>query len=258
MAHVGWGTEPYGSLNCRDGEFDSAHYFCVTLGLPVWFSYRGCYHVAPIRPDRSPETAARLQEFDERYLGTTVGGLRVQLREIMIPLRDSRALKRMMLFHWFLWLTGCLALMAVIATSAIIPRGVVAKDVPWLIAFWAGFTLFIPAFAYYHYHRRARGRSARIREIVAARLGPFSDPAEWDPALVMLVLADVGVNDPAPEAIQRAAMQSLDARLPAEALLIARLAMGLYEPQETSLWRRQFDELTNACLDALPAALYTP
>jgi hypothetical protein len=258
MAHVGWGTEPYGSLNCRNGEFDSAHYFCVTLGLPVWFSYRGCYHVAPIRPDKSPEAAARLQDFADRYLGTTIAGIRLQLRELQIPLRDSRALKRMMLFHWFLWITGLMALMAVIATSAILPRGVVAKDVPWLIAFWTGFSLFIPSFAYYHYLRRARGRSACIRETVADRLGPFSDPADWDPALVMLVLVDLGVNEPAPEAIERAARQRLDARMPADALLVARLAMGLYEPNAETLWRRRFDELTDASLEALSRAHHTP
>jgi len=242
MAHVGWGTEPFGSLNCRNGAYDSAHYFSVTVGIPVWFSYRGCFHVEPIRPDKSPETAARLQDFADRYLGTTIGGVRLQLRELSIPLRDRPALKRMMLFCWFLWIRGLMALMAVIATSAIVPRGVVANDIPWLIAFWTGFALFVPGIVYYHYLRRARGRSARIREIVADRLGPFTDPADWDPALSMLVLANFGATDFSSDALQRDARKLVEERRIIDALIVARLGLSMLNDSKA------LEDVTDECL----------
>ena len=48
MFYAGWGTDTYGACNVIRGEYDSCLYFTVTLGLPVYSSFRGCVHVIEV------------------------------------------------------------------------------------------------------------------------------------------------------------------------------------------------------------------
>ncbi len=69
MLHVDWRTESYGASNCHGGEYDTALYFTVCLGVPVYFSFRSCVHVIELAKVGPGERLERLRGFAKPYLG---------------------------------------------------------------------------------------------------------------------------------------------------------------------------------------------
>jgi hypothetical protein len=224
LGHAGWGEESFGARDCRRGEWDTAVHFVVWMGVPVYFSFRGCVHVIEPALVTPAERLERLRAFAHTCLGMTD-----LPRSIHLPLRALGRLKRLVLYELGLWLLACFPLVAVIATPAILqqPNPFLPENVAFLKGCWAGTGVFVLALAAYLRARRPSRRQARIREVVAGLLGPFSDPADWRTDLVTAIAPAFGVEPPNAADLVEEAQRRLRSGQSAEALLLARLAVGL-------------------------------
>src|SRR5262249_25703756 len=115
--HGGWSTEPHGARNYHQSEYDSCLYFLLIVGLPVYWSFRGCVHVIEINQLRPGERLERLRGFPSKYLG-----LSVLPGRILFPLRVVRRLKRLILYELGLGLSGCMAFITIVIVLAVWQR----------------------------------------------------------------------------------------------------------------------------------------
>jgi hypothetical protein len=221
--HVSWSTKAHGARNVFQGEYDSALYFMLIVGLPVFWSCRGCIHVIDQDKIPSKERLQRVQNFAARYLQARWAG-----GEIQFPLRTIRPLKRLILYEWGLILCVILAALGIMAIW-------VTRDIrqwTWekllLLGVWGGLGLLsIPAIIAYFVARRPSQQQMRIRLIVATRLGPFSDPADWRPELIGRVVPDLGVDPPDAGRMLQSAEQYMKLKRYEDALILARMVLSL-------------------------------
>lgn len=238
MVHVHWGNHTGGARNCRTGEYDTCEYFTLIIGIPLYFSFQGCFHVI----ERPNEQRERLCEFARTFLDIA------QLpKRTVLPLRPVSTLKWMWFYFYFLWLLGIAALSGVGLLLLLVlfpmpfPNGgnnIVA------IVFWLIDIAFVAALLPYLFLRRPSRRQARIRSIVASRLGPFSDPADWAEQLVARVAPAFGIDVPTSEALLRKAEELVKVGHYEDALLVARMALSLLD---CPLAKRA-EDITEECL----------
>jgi hypothetical protein len=244
-AYAGWGTEPYGSRNCLHGEYDSCLYFTVWLGLPVYLSFRGCVHVIEAYRVQPPERLDRLRHFARTYLGLAALPAAVHL-----PLKPLPRLRRLVIYDLGLWLLAIFPVLAAIATlgTARHPDELTPGLLAFLAGSWAGAVAFVACLAAYLATRRPSARQARVREVVGGRLGPYSDPADWSAGLLGRLAPALDIRAEDTEDAVRQAERCLRAGRYADALVAARVAVGLVDdPGEADLAGRA-EEVTDECL----------
>jgi hypothetical protein len=250
VAYVGWGTDSYGAGNAGQGEYDTAFWFTVTLGLPVWSSFRGCYHV--IRTDKVlRDRLDGIRSFGRDYLGWADAQVRHLPPEVHIPLRPAAALKWQGRLDGLLWLLGAVGGLGLLATLAISqqPNPFRRENLLFLVPFWAALVAFVPALAIYLVLRRPSARQARIRAAVADRLGPYSDVAGWMPKWASRVAENLGVSDPEDAlALVEEAERRLEEGEAEEALLLARVALAQLGGAGADGLARRAEEVTDDCL----------
>ena len=225
--HVGWSTEPHGARNYFQGEYDSSAYFMLVLGLPVYWSFRGCVHVINLQKISSGERLDRVRHFANRYLVAPWVG-----SDICFPLRTLRLLKRLIWYEVGLILSACIAVTAVLAILAISQRPVNRWKPDDLIMVGIMCVLgapSIPGGIAYLLARKPSQRQLRIRSVVATQLGPFSDPADWTPELIALVAQDLGISLVEPRKLLEEAEQRLKHKHHENALILARMGLALAE-----------------------------
>jgi hypothetical protein len=258
MVHVGWGTDHHGARNCSHGEYDTALYFTVTLGVPVYTSFRGCVHV--IEP-RSVRPAARLdviRSFLKTYLGWSEAQVAQLPSPLYLSLKPSRALKRMAWLESFLWIAGILGGTGLFVTAAIAQQPVNPfrlENLLFLLPFWVVGAAFVPAFCCYWTLRKPSPRQARIRGVVAGWFGPSSDLADWPPALVGRIAPALGVAAERPDELLAIAEQRATLGEVVEALLIARMALALLDVKREPVLGARAEEVTDNCLNHLEKGL---
>jgi hypothetical protein len=204
MAHVHWGTHAGGARNCRAGEYDTCEFFVFIAGAPMYFSFSGCFHVIGMSRVKSEERRERLIEFARTFLGSPDTPQRMTF-----PLRSLRSLQCMWFFNFFLIFFGAASILFVVLLALLpnpLPNG--AKIIVAIIC-WSIAAAFFLGLALYLLLRRPSRRQARIREVVASRLGPFSDPADWASELVAGAAQAFGVVAITPEELIRTAERLL-------------------------------------------------
>jgi hypothetical protein len=191
-----------------------------------------------------------LSRFVQDYLGVTGIGPGDLPGTIYLPLRASRALKWMAAYYWALWITGIAAVAAVLDTFAILHSGraLTPGEDRFLIVTWAGAALFVPGLLAYQFIRRPSPRQAHIRAVMADRLGPFSDPADWAPDLLTSLAAAHGLPNLQPASALQAAEAKAVSGKHSEAVLLARLAAGLATQIDESFERERAESFTDRCL----------
>jgi hypothetical protein len=244
MAHVHWGTHAGGARNCRAGEYDTCEFFVFIATVPVYFSFRGCFHGIEMSRVKSEERWDRLTEFARTFLG-----LPDTPQRLTFPLRPLRSLQCMWFFHFSLVFFGAASILLVallILLSNRFPNGLntIVAIICWSIA--AGFFL---GSALYLFLRRPSRRQARIREVVASRLGPFSDPADWASELVPRVAPAFGVAAITPEELIRTAERLLKQEHVEDALVVARMALA--GPSSERGLAGRAEDITEDCLHLL-------
>src|SRR5207237_1370398 len=119
IAYFGWGTDTYGARNVGHGEYDTCRYFTMTLGLPVYSSFRGCIHVIDTRELQPAARRERIRSFLTHYAGWTEAQAHYLPEAVALPLRPLRSLKGMAWLESLVWLTGILAGIGAFVTLAI-------------------------------------------------------------------------------------------------------------------------------------------
>jgi hypothetical protein len=108
--HAGWGPETFGALNVVPGEYDAPLYYQVTLGIPVYVSFRGCFHFIDAEAIVEPGRAQRIAAFAVNF-ALEVTAIEVLGRhKILIPLRLSSKLR---------WMARAYALLSLLLLGAI-------------------------------------------------------------------------------------------------------------------------------------------
>jgi len=272
MAFVGWWMETFGALNVAEGEYDTAQYFAVVFGIPVWLSFRGCYHVVGELKDPTSGHARRLLGFRKthaRWVHAPSPGLAEPTslhpgREgvapeslFTIPLRRRAALGWMAAFYFLVFALGIASLAAVFSLFRLTnPKPLEAQDRYFMLVSWC----FVPAFLLCLFrYRRARlpsERQRRIRSVVRRQLGPFTDPADWVVELTLDELSS-SLGSPAsePAAVLGEAEKQASKGDYALALILGRLSIALAEaegghPDDVG----QAEELTDRCLTELESS----
>ena len=250
LARVGWNTEPIGSLNVYKGEYDFGYYFIVYWGLPIWVSFRGCFHVIERFRLKSGPNSIRLRSFRQTYMGLPEGPTD-SIQDIVFPLKESKALKWMALFHWAVFILGVLAasagLLKVFAVETIISQPKKQTAIVILVVGGVTCVVFFSVLLLYQMIRKPRRRQTQIRSIIAERLGPLSDLADWQDDMLLRAAAIHG-QQAATSIILANAEQSAAAGRFEEAVFLSRLALGFAEPGDLEMKQRA-EELTDACLN---------
>jgi hypothetical protein len=225
--HVGWSTDTHGSRNCHDGEYDSSMYFLLVAGIPVYWSFRGCVHVINLQKISSRERLDRVRKFANRYLvAPWMAG------ELRFPLRPLGRLKRLIWYDMGLMASGISAFIAVVAIWAISLRPFnrwTQGDIIMVGLLCALGAPFIPGGIAYWITRKPSQRQKRIRSVVANRLGPFSDPADWTPQVIALVAQDLGIKSAKAETLLQEGEQRMKRKQYEDALLTARMGLAITE-----------------------------
>jgi hypothetical protein len=224
-------------------------YFTVWFGIPVWFSFRGYVHLMDVfAMKKSGERLERIFRFARDYLGFQGVDSSALPGTVYIPLKASRTLKWMAAYYWLLWIAGLAAMLAVIDTAATWNAGRALKpgEDSFLAVGWTGFAVFVPGLLLYHVIRRPSRRQANIRAVVARCLGPHSDPAGWQSSLLTRVVTAHGLPGTS-SAMLQAAERKAASKEYEEALLLARLAVGLADAQDEFTCRRA-ESTTDECL----------
>ncbi|HTU22908.1 MAG TPA: hypothetical protein VMG10_33025 [Gemmataceae bacterium] len=243
MIHVHWGSHTGGARNCRADEYDTCEYFILIIGIPLYLSFQGCFHVI----ERPREQRERLCEFAQTFLD--LPGL---LRRTVLPLRPLSTLKRMWFYYYFLWMLGIGtasgAILLLLLTLFPMPMPNVDNLVSIIV--WSIAIAFVAALIPYLFLRRPSRRQARIRSIVASGLGFFSDPADWAEQMVTRVIPAFGIAAPTSEELMRKAEELLKAKHYEDSLVVARMALALLaSPFDHPLGKRA-EDITEDCLRA--------
>ncbi len=249
MFYAGWGTDTYGARNVTRGEYDSCLYFTVTLGLPVYASFRGCVHVIEVGKI-PPAQRDRLRSFLIAHFGWSEAKARYLPASVSLPLRALRSLKWMGRLNSLLWVLGIVAALGLLATLAISQQPVEPfrkENVLFLSPFWTAGAIFLPLLVLYLVLRRPSPRQVGIRDVVANQLGCFSDPADWPPEVAVPVAATYGAEG----ALLDAAEKHLSRGDAAVALVLARLALALPEGRADAGLVRDAEALADECLRKL-------
>jgi hypothetical protein len=254
MFVVSWGTESYGARNVARGEYDTCLYYRVILGLPVYYSFRGCVHVIEPAKLRSAERLDRIRSFLTDYLGWSEDEARNLPGAIHLTLRPSRALKGMAWLDSLLWLTGIVAALGVLVTAAISQQPhepFRRENLLFLVPFWAAAAAFLALLVPYLVLRRPSPRQARVRAVVADALGPSSDIAEWTTGLVAPVAAAFGVDELDPDELVEEAERRTSAGKVEQGLLLARMALALRGADAEAGLVGRAEAVTDDCLRRL-------
>jgi hypothetical protein len=249
MFYAGWGTDTYGARNVTRGEYDSCLYFTVTLGVPVYISFRGCVHVIEVGKI-PPAQRDRLRSFLIAHFGWSEEKARYLPSTVSLPLRPLRSLKWMGRLNSLVWVLGVVAALGLLATLAISQQPVEPfrrENLLFLSPFWAAGVIFLPLLVVYLVLRKPSSRQAGIREVVADQLGAFSDPADWPPAVAVSVAATYGAEG----ALLDAAERQLSRGDAAVGLVLARLALALPEGRADAGMVRDAEALADECLHRL-------
>jgi hypothetical protein len=251
FVHVQWSTAEHGARNCWPGEYDTCFYFVLTMGLPVFVRFRGCSHAINVKKLRGARLQA-IRRFAAEYLGlpgAEVGSLPPKLH---LPLRPSPILRRQGFLSALSPLVGMWAFMAPLLTVVFLElpaKAFANREIQfWLAALWLGWVPLLLGLYVYFRNRRISPRQAEIRRMVAERLGPFTDPADWAPALVEAVALSLGIMDVTTAALTEQAEADLQAGQHADALIAARMAMAIAEPVADDVRGLRAEEITELCL----------
>jgi hypothetical protein len=256
MFYAGWGTDTYGARNITRGEYDTCLYYTVTLGVPVYISFRGCVHVIEVGKI-PPAQRDRLRSFLIAHFGWSEAKARYLPASVSLPLRPLRSLKWMGRLNSLLWVLGIVAALGLLATLAISQQPVEPfrkENVLFLSPFWVAGAIFLPLLVAYLVLREPSPRQAGIREVVADQLGAFSDPADWPQQVAVPVAAAYGAEE-TPEAALDAAEQHFSHGNAAVGMILARLALALPEGRADAGMVRDADALADECLRKLEGDL---
>jgi hypothetical protein len=251
MAVAGWWTETCGSRNTWRGEYDSCLYLIVFFGVPVWISARGCVHAIDLSAINEGERRDKIRSFVMHY-PSLIAEAKDPEDPIYIPLRRIRLLQFMGYLVWFVWCSGIFGLAAVFDTVAILctGRALTPGEPGFLMTAWTAFILFVITLILYQKLCRPSLREAGIRSVVARRLGPYSDPAEWErPRLVQF--ANLAKTSASPVAVLSAAEHQVANGHFEEGLLLARIAIGLTDTPEEDRLREDAERVADDCLNHL-------
>jgi hypothetical protein len=251
MAHFSIGTEDHGALNVQGGEYDAAFYFMITLGFPVWISYRGCFHVIQPVP-----TLSGIRRFDDRLAALApVLPFRHSDPNLLIPLKDLSALRwmaRAYVVLVVLALLGAIGLMMtfVVATMA---RPRQRMDDILLESGWASIAVFIPCLFLYQRRKKPSERQEAIRGAIKEWMGAATDPAEWhrDFASAVMQLQSPESGDPLGNTALVRAQELFASSRYAEACGWARMAMAM---DWTEVVTAAAEEFTDKCLKKMGRA----
>lgn len=242
MIHVHWGNHVGGARNYRAGEYDTCEYFLLIIGIPIYVSFQGCFHVIN-RPALRPE---RLREFAQTFLG-----LPDLPKRTVLPLRPMRILKWMWFYANILGLLGALNIPGVaVLIVYLIPKPFPNGNPIVLYVCGAIGVVFLVALFPYLFLRRPSRRQARIRRVVASRLGPFSDPADWAEQLVAHVTPAFSINVPSAEALLRKAEELVKEGHYEDALVVARMTLALLASPFDGPLAERAEDITEECLRA--------
>lgn len=250
VLHVQWSTGEHGARNCWQCEYDTCFYFVLTIGLPVFVRFRGCSHAINVKKLGGARLLA-IGRFAAEYLGlpgAEAGNLPPKLH---LPLKSSPSLRRQALLSALSPLVGMWAFMAPLLTLVLLEvpaKALADPEVRMLLAvLWLGWVPLLLGLYVYFRNRKMSPRQAEIRRIVAERLGPFTDPADWAPALVEAVTLSLGIVDVTCAALMEQAEVKLQAGQRAEALIAARMAMAIAEPVCDDARALRAEEITDLC-----------
>ena len=246
--HAGWGPETYGSLNVLDGEYDAPLYYQVTFGLPVYVSFRGCFHFIELDQVGDEDRRKRIIEFATNYAVEVKMTQEGRAGRVMIPLKPLPALRRMARAFAVLWVLFVAAFMAPLISLAIWNSGRALNtwEPAFLTVCWTSFALFVAGVILYLRKRRITPIQRSIRESVSRTLGPQSDPADWKKELASWVAdARYGTTAPA-DLLQRARELKADNQHD-EALFAARVALALLPSNERQTLREDLERLSQQC-----------
>jgi hypothetical protein len=87
--------------------------------------------------------------------------------------------------------------------------------------------------------------------VVASRLGPFSDPADWAFELVARVAPAFGIAAITPEELIRTAERLLKQEHVEDALVVARMVLSLAGPSPEPALAGRVEDITEDCLHLL-------
>lgn len=246
--HVGWDEHLLGARNRCKGEYDSCRYSVLIVGVPVYFSFQGCFHVIDKSKLKTQERREQMLTFVQTFLVAEDLGKRT-----LLPLKPIRELKRTWFYQYFLWLFG---LTAVPAVSCLLfaewanpgPNNNIASII---ISWFIVILLFLSAILRYLLLRKPSPSQGAIRRIVASRLGPFSDPADWARPLAADVALAFGITNPTPAGLIQKSEQLFKQEHHEDALIAGRLALALLDaPNDLDLAGRA-DSITERCLRSL-------
>src|SRR5690348_163737 len=133
--HVGWDKHLLGTSNYCKGEYDASQYSVLIIGMPVYFSFQGCFHVIPKSKLKTEERKEQVLTFVQTFLGNPD-----LAKQTLLPLKPKRDLKRMWYYQYLLWLSGLTILpmvtlvqVAILAGPAPNNKDIVIAFVVWLI-----------------------------------------------------------------------------------------------------------------------------
>jgi hypothetical protein len=250
MVHIGWDNHLFGARNCGNGEYDACQYsvlavglpvYFFVVGLPVYFSFQGCFHVIPESKLKTEERKEQMLMFVQTFLGFQ--GL---AKRILLPLKPKRELKRMWFYEYFLWQSGL----------TIVPPSLFALVIPAAQAPTFVFSLivvlsFLSVIVRFLFLRRPSPWQAGIRGVVASRLGPFSDPADWTTELAARVTPVFGIAVPTSEKIIQKAEQLLKQGHYEDALIAARVVLALMDSENDPSPADRAESISELCLRSL-------
>jgi hypothetical protein len=248
MIHIHWGNHTGGTRNYRAGEYDTCEYFTFVVGVPIYLSFQSCFHVIIDRPSARREM---LREFALNFLD-----LPDLPRRTALPLRPLPTLKWMWFYYYLLVFLGIATIpsVAYLLMNMLFNRMPNGADNFVYISCWSISIAFVVALVAYLLVRRPSRRQARIRGVVASRLGPFSDPAEWAEQLVYRVVPAFGVAVATGDELIRKAEGLVKQGHYEDALAVARLALALLQPPLDGPLSERAEEITEDCLHASGAA----
>jgi hypothetical protein len=158
----------------------------------------------------------------------------------------------MWFYYYFLWLLGIGTFSGAILLLLLTPFPMPMPNVDNVVSIivWSIAIAFVAALIPYLCLRRPSRRQARIRSIVATRLGPFSDPADWAEQLVARVTPAFGINVPSAEALLQKAEELVKQGHYEDALVVARMALSLVRSPFDGPLAERVEDIIEDCLRA--------
>jgi hypothetical protein len=224
-------------------------YSVLVIGIPVYFAFQGCFHIIQPSKLQSAEQRERVRDFVQIFLG-----LPDLTEEILLPLQPVPALKRRWFIEYFLWISGLVILPGIAIILGTVLDKPAAKDhaIVLAVSFCSIVILFFLAvLIQYLYRRKPSSRQAGIREVVAARLGPFSDPADWTLELVGRVAPAFGIVVPTAEELLGTAERLVKQGHHEDALVVAQMALALSRSTDDRPLVERAEDITEDCLRML-------